>query len=465
MLAGAFGALIGPFTINVSAAPDTHVWDGDEGDQLASTGTNWVSDIAPESGDSLVFNAGALSCNMDFEATFNTLSMNSGFTGYVSCVSATNWGTTGDIVVESGTLAGKTTATITCGGSVLHTGGTLAGSPTMLLNFNMVTDETIFSSYTNVSIRHLRIMANVSIICGTLFRTDYRLTVDAGKILTVDNPTVIVLWGQAVTGACIWNSGTIAGTGVIRSETAAATVTISPGSLGTITTKFEVALRTGATQNTKLVLSSNTVIGNSITVFSDHAIYTATLDLSSSNYSLSATDIMVGPGGILDGRGSVISCAGNWDSSDGSFTQGSSKLYMTGGRSGNTLAVWSAAASGSLTFSVPNLVNGTTYVVFIDGAREHSLVADGSGIVQFTYSGPWSEHQFKVIRTSIPENIFPLVNMVLVFFALAIAMSVIGFALSSKDKGVSKNEFIEMVVFVLISVIMMGALEVVLGSF
>jgi hypothetical protein len=237
--------------------------------------------------------------------------------------------------------------------------------------------------------------------------------------------------------------------------------TVNMPSLGTINAPTEMTLEPTTSSDPTVTLVSDMSLGSSFSIIGYNS-HVNTLTLG--GYNLIANGITIGALGQIVATSSDITDSGDWDSSAGYFVQGSGILYMTGGRSGHTLAAWSAAASGSLTFSVPDLVNGTTYVLFIDGDREYSLIADGSGVVQFTYSGPWSEHDFKVIWTSIPENIYPLVNMVLIFFALAIAMSAIGFALKAKDKGASKNEFIEMVVFVLISVIMMGILVVVLGS-
>jgi hypothetical protein len=58
--------------------------------------------------------------------------------------------------------------------------------------------------------------------------------------------------------------------------------------------------------------------------------FTISLDLSVNNYALSATDITIGTRGIINGRASTITSSGNWDSSAGTFTAGTSTLVMTG---------------------------------------------------------------------------------------------------------------------------------------
>jgi hypothetical protein len=63
-------------------------------------------------------------------------------------------------------------------------------------------------------------------------------------------------------------------------------------------------------------------------VLSAHAANTCTLDLSASNFALTAKTITVGVRGILNARGSVVTSNGTFDSSAGTFTQGTSTLIM-----------------------------------------------------------------------------------------------------------------------------------------
>jgi hypothetical protein len=63
----------------------------------------------------------------------------------------------------------------------------------------------------------------------------------------------------------------------------------------------------------------------------------------------------------------------------------------------------------------------------------------------------------------LPVSVGPYINLILIFFAFAIAMPVIGFALTAKDHGASKKDFIEMAVFVTVGLVLMGFLIIFLG--
>lgn len=63
----------------------------------------------------------------------------------------------------------------------------------------------------------------------------------------------------------------------------------------------------------------------------------------------------------------------------------------------------------------------------------------------------------------LPANVHPYAMLVLIFFALAMVMSVVGFAQKSKNSGVTKNDLIELVMFLTISGVLMGILVIFLG--
>ena len=68
--------------------------------------------------------------------------------------------------------------------------------------------------------------------------------------------------------------------------------------------------------------------------------------------------------------------------------------------SGNHVANWVASSSNAnsaVTFSLSGLEYGRVwYNVYVDGDRIDQLKATETGIVSFSYSGPWSQHTFKV---------------------------------------------------------------------
>jgi hypothetical protein len=129
-----------------------------------------------------------------------------------------------------------------------------------------------------------------------------------------------------------------------------------------------------------------------------------TLDLSASNYALSATDITIGIRGILNGRGSTITCSGSWDSSAGTYTVGTSILIMTG--ASKTLKLGSESlyklqvntgatitASSNLPVTYSETITGTltlgSYTNTISGSQASCFNAHGgtwTGTVTITSS-------------------------------------------------------------------------------
>jgi PKD repeat protein len=100
---------------------------------------------------------------------------------------------------------------------------------------------------------------------------------------------------------------------------------------GVITAPVILTIPDWAPTNRVVTLGANALFGSTLTVSSDHATYTLTLDLSASNYALSATDITVGTRGILIGRASMVTSSGNWDSVNGTFYQNTSSVLMNAG--------------------------------------------------------------------------------------------------------------------------------------
>ena len=71
-----------------ASAGDTHTWDGGGVGALASTKENWVGDAsAPEAGDAVVFDAGALACTWDLAITLASFTMSAGYSGTITIAS------------------------------------------------------------------------------------------------------------------------------------------------------------------------------------------------------------------------------------------------------------------------------------------------------------------------------------------------------------------------------------------
>ena len=321
MLASAFGAFIGPFTINVSAVPDTHPWDGGGANALASTIENWVGDAAaPEAGDTVVFDAGALPCTWDLAITLASFSMNAGYSGVVTNAAATNWGTSGTITVAAGTLATVQSSIITCGGDLIYSGGLIINSNLKLI---MTGTGKTFSAYTVFHGYSLEVTGTIATSGSFMDWGSGILVVGASGVLTLGTSGLGISVGTGYS-----NLGIIDGTGTfVIGVFYNADQTIT---LGTINCPLQISSADDQTGNRVMTLGANAVLGSTLTVVSLHTTRTMTLDLSTSNYALSATSITIGTRGIIKGRGSTITCAGNWDSSVGAFTRDTSTVIMSG---------------------------------------------------------------------------------------------------------------------------------------
>lgn len=122
---------------NVSA--DTHTWDGGGADDDWTTADNWVSDVAPSTGDDLVFSGAIrLSANNDYttNTTFNSITFSAGagdfslsgnainLSGGASAITASNTTGTMTIGIALAFTTGAPTITTTSGGT-LEISGTI----------------------------------------------------------------------------------------------------------------------------------------------------------------------------------------------------------------------------------------------------------------------------------------------------------------------------------------------------
>jgi hypothetical protein len=125
---------------------------------------------------------------------------------------------------------------------------------------------------------------------------------------------------------------------------------------------------------------------------------------------------------------------------------------------------WSVDSSQTLTFTLSGLESGRMYRLYVDGESSSLLTASRSGVVSFTYSGPWSEHQFEIIATSIGGSISGLVNLVFIMFAIGIVVGVVveGTHSIRKNKMLSSEQMmkslVNMVVYIVIGMAGIGIL-------
>ena len=131
----------------------------------------------------------------------------------------------------------------------------------------------------------------------------------------------------------------------------------------------------------------------------------------------------------------------------------------------NVVAQWTASSSASdVTFTLSGLESGRMYRLYIDGNQDALLTASGSGVISFTYSGPWSEHQFEIVATSITGSISPLVSLIFIMFAVGVVVGVIveGTYSLRKKEMLNSQEMIKsvitMVIYIVIGIASLGVL-------
>ena len=321
LLITAFPVILQIGSEDSSAAPDTHVWDGGGANALASTKENWVGDAAaPEALDSVVFDAGALPCTWDLAITTGTFIMDTGYSGVVTQTVAFG---TSDLTIIAGTLtaANDPAKPITISGNL-----TKAGTLTTNKAYLVMTGDGCSLSFTGsgLNVNSLQISANIT-LTGTTFPTFNDFILDSGKTLTLGVGTVFTIYNTGPHTAVI--DGTITGSGDLYFRNYGLTQTLT-NHLGTITCN-QVVFRDNSGSSGTISLASNLILGCALNL-NDGSTSAGVLDTSTSNYGISCTDLTIQQYSTLRARGSVITVAGNWDSSVGTFNPNSSTLIMNG---------------------------------------------------------------------------------------------------------------------------------------
>jgi uncharacterized membrane protein YuzA (DUF378 family) len=128
--------------------------------------------------------------------------------------------------------------------------------------------------------------------------------------------------------------------------------------------------------------------------------------------------------------------------------------------------LWTAdpgSADPIVTFTLSGLESGRMYRLYVDGVASSLLTATG-GTISFTYSGPWSEHQFEIVATSITGSISPLVNLIFIMFGIGVVVGVIveGTYSLRKKEMLNSQEMIKsvitMVIYIVIGIASLGIL-------
>jgi hypothetical protein len=329
----------------LDATPD-HYWIGTTTD--TSVAANWQPAAVPATGDNIYFSALSVgNCASGLTGSYGSFNLLANFTRTVT--QAASFSVT-SYTQAAGTYTPSASYILTDAGSFTKSGGSVGAN----LNLIMAGTGNTFS-LGGGAFYTLTIQGDTTLSGGTVWTASAggSVTINSGKTLTLNSQLVIL------NPAALSNSGIMAGASAFTFQLQASDLT---GSLGTVNCPLNIQATAAATANRVLTLSVSQVYGSTLTINSLHASNTMTLDLSASNYALSATSITIGTRGILNGRGSTITCSGSFDSSASSDTAASlssAKLYLTG--TTKTLKQSSVERFGSIMLSGSYTMQSNVY--------------------------------------------------------------------------------------------------------
>ena len=248
--------------------------------------------------------------------------MDTGYSGTVTL--GANLEVTTLVEINQGTLTGSASYTLTFGYEFDFNSGAITGDTLRLCADGLGT--TYMNTTLSATFKSLQASSDL-VVKSTAVITVRAITVDADVVLTIDTGAIrntpYFDWGFS-------NLGEIAGEdgGQLQlMNRASVTQSITFGEVNCIVKILGDASTAGGAT---LQLAADAVIGGELWVWSLHATYTCTLDLTASDYDLSATKVVIDDRGIINARGGDIECTGDWDSTDGTFTAAASSLTMAG---------------------------------------------------------------------------------------------------------------------------------------
>ncbi len=300
-----------------------NTWIADSA-STASTAGSWQNGSLVAGQNIWFTSAHTGSCtSWDVANNFGSFNIMTGYTGTIT--QGVNFSVT-SYNQAAGIFTGNTANLVTLYGSLTYSGGTISSGTT---NYQLMTDGLIFKWTGANTFGSMQVSANATITTFTLaneIASNKNILIDSGKTLSIASGATL-RFSTWPLGATFANNGVIAGSGTIAFDFYNANKALI---MGTINAGVKFELESSATTSCTQMLAANTGFGSTLVVISNHASNTMTLDLSANNYSLSATSITMGTRGILNARASSITCSGSWDSSAGSFVQGTSFVHLTG---------------------------------------------------------------------------------------------------------------------------------------
>lgn len=303
------------------------------------TGTNYLFNNILHSG------AGTLQLltnNLDVDGTFtNSAGTFDADTNDKNMTFAGAWNNTGSATFSrgSGTLTFDGTSTITNSSSAAASLAAVAISGTATLGSNLTMTSNSGAGTLNLG-------------AGS-----YTLT------LTGTGTPLGVTTFQKGTGSTVLHTGTTTATTVATVQYNNLTLTPT----GTTTYSLAAALDTANTRN----LTGTITINNY-----------ATLTTTASNYNIDCVNLTIASGGTLTANASTFTLSGNWDSSLGTVSVGTSTVAITG-TSNITTKNWTDTF-----YNLQTAYTGQTATWLNNGVITHQLILNGNATGSFTSTNP-----------------------------------------------------------------------------
>jgi hypothetical protein len=120
---------------------------------------------------------------------------------------------------------------------------------------------------------------------------------------------------------------------------------------------------------------------------------------------------------------------------------------------------WACTSTCQVNFTVSGLESGMEYYVYVDGIQIESLGAV-DGKVSFSYSGPWSEHDFEVSQTIYTHQIALFGALIGLFVALGIIVSIMAVVVHAtrEERMLKIKDAIMMAICIVIGMAILGVI-------
>lgn len=381
---------------------DAPTWTGGNASALASNAGNWDNSWVPSTGECVVINTGSKAITWDISKVFSFFYMNASYTGTITV--ATNF-TVAGMTVASGTLKGMS-YTITDSGNWDSSGGTFtAGTSTIRMTG---AGKTLKTATGGGGPYKLQISGTISTTSNITIAND--LEIDTSKTLTLGTGKTLAVGNEFTLDGTLYQAGNAA--------------EISGGSA--------YPLQGYGTFDGEIFLDTSPAIL--------YAMVGATM-----------------AGSIHASKDTMISDA---QSRYLRFTpDGSQDVNITGLSMSDSVA-WTSTSTSSVTFTTSGFEAGRMYRVMVDGVWFQTVTGTPAGTVTFTFSGPWSQHDFLVTPTAIDSSLSPLVGIIFILMIVGLVVCVIAVpvnALRNKEP-ITKQTLFNMVFCVVIGLALIGAI-------